>query len=180
MTSRSSHRKDHRHTVQRHCEDTGLFNASGGILSRIRRIAIGLALTSCALLTACSGDAEVDKSISDIRTSVDRIRDEMKLESAAVEAGDARTEVESVQLASQLELENLRKAANRAPAETQKFADAAEAWAEAVVTSRTAILEGTPESTSTLALTNVRLSEKTMDQEAEELKIKPWLKLDEY
>ncbi|QEV30807.1 hypothetical protein CP977_00035 [Streptomyces cinereoruber] len=104
----------------------------------------------------------------------------MKLESAAVEAGDARTEVESVQLASQLELENLRKAANRAPAETQEFADAAEAWAEAVVTSRTAILEGSPESTSTLALTNVRLSEKTMDQEAEELKIKPWLKLDEY
>ncbi|MFE2554715.1 hypothetical protein ACFXGT_01560 [Streptomyces sp. NPDC059352] len=147
---------------------------------RSRLAAIGLVLVGCILLTACGDDPEVGKSISDIRTSVDNIRDEIKLESKAVDAGDARTEVESVKLVAQSEVENLRKYANRAPATTQEFADAAEAWAEAVATSRTAILEGSAESTSTLAFANERLSEKTMDSEAGELGIEPWLKLDEY
>lgn len=137
-------------------------------------------LVGCTLLTACGDDPEVDKSISDIRTSVDNIRDEIKLESEAVDAGDARTELESVKLVAQSEVEKLRKYANQAPAETQEFADAAEAWAEAVATSRTAILEGSTESISTLAFANERLSEKTMDSEADELGIEPWLKLDEY
>ncbi|WP_405545599.1 hypothetical protein OG478_35475 [Streptomyces phaeochromogenes] len=75
--------------------------------------------------------------------------------------------------------EKLQKYASRAPAETQDSADAAEAWAEAVTTSRTAVFEGAAEDTSTAAIMNVRLSEKQTDSEAEELKIKPWLKLDE-
>ncbi|MFD3926522.1 hypothetical protein [Streptomyces sp. NPDC058614] len=118
--------------------------------------------------------------MGDIRASVENIRNEMTLEAKAVDAGDALTEVESVQLVAQLEAEKLRKYASRAPAETQDFADAAEAWAEAVTTSRTAILEGTAEDTGTAAMMNVRLSEKQMDSEAEELGMDPWLKLDEY
>lgn len=145
-----------------------------------RLTAVAFVLSAGALLTGCGNDPEVEKSVSDIRASVDNIRDEMKLESKAVDAGDARTEVESVQLVAQLEAEKLRKYASRAPADTQDFADAAETWAVAVTTSRTVILEGAAEGTGTAAMTNVRLSEKQMDSEAEELGIEPWLNLDEY
>ena len=158
----------------------GRFVCQGGILSKSRLDAVALVLGSCTLLMGCGTDPEVEKSISDIRTSVGNIRDEIKLESKAVDAGDARTETESVRLVAQVEAERLQKYASRAPAEIQEFADAAESWAEAVATSRTAILEGAAESTSAAAMLNMRLSEKKMDSEAEELGIEPWLKLDEY
>ncbi|KOV90641.1 MULTISPECIES: hypothetical protein [unclassified Streptomyces] len=104
----------------------------------------------------------------------------MKDETAAVKTGEARDEVENVQLVAQVESSRLSKLSERAPAETQDFADAAEAWARAVATSRTAILEQADESTSTAAMMNVRLATKTMDSEAADLHVDPWLKLDQY
>ncbi|MFD0269781.1 hypothetical protein ACFVGY_24960 [Streptomyces sp. NPDC127106] len=148
---------------------------------RSSRIAAATVLLGLVSLSAgCGTSAEAEKSIADVRASVDRIRGEMELESKAVAARDARTEVQSVQLVAQLEAENLKKYASRAPAETQDFADAAQTWAAAVATSRAAIIGRAPEATSTAAMLNVRLSAKKMDEEAEELGIEPWLKLVEY
>ncbi|GGS75300.1 hypothetical protein [Streptomyces pseudogriseolus] len=104
----------------------------------------------------------------------------MKDETAAVKAGDARDEVGNVLLVAQVEHKKLTTLAQRAPAETQDFADAAEAWAQSVATSRAATLEQADESTSTVAFANVRLAARTMDAEAADLDIEPWLKLDQY
>ncbi|MFE9967497.1 hypothetical protein [Streptomyces sp. NPDC005525] len=130
--------------------------------------------------TACGSNAERDKSAADIAKAVRDVQTAMKDETAAVKAGDARAEVENVQLVAQVQHERLVKLAQRAPAETQDFADAAEAWTRAVETSRAAILERVGEDTSTAALMNVRLSTKNMDAEAADLHIDPWLKLDQY
>ncbi|GLX22677.1 MULTISPECIES: hypothetical protein [Streptomyces] len=147
---------------------------------RPSRIAAAAALGLVPVLAGCGTSAEAEKSIADVRKSVDRIQGEMKLETKAVAARDARTEVESVRLVAQLEADNLKKFASRAPAETQEFADAAQAWAEAVATSRAAIITRAPEATSTAAMLTVRLNTKRMDEEAEELGIDPWLKLGDY
>ncbi|MFD5522386.1 hypothetical protein [Streptomyces sp. NPDC127066] len=131
-------------------------------------------------LSACGNDAERDKSKADIAEAVRDLQSAMKDETAAVKAGDARDEIENVLLVAQVEDKRLATLAARAPAETQDFADAAEAWARAIATSRTATLEQADESTSTLAFANVRLAAKTMDVEAADLEIAPWLKLDQY
>ncbi|MFJ3281464.1 hypothetical protein [Streptomyces halstedii] len=131
-------------------------------------------------VSACGGNAERDKSAADIAEAVRDLQGAMKDETAAVKAGDARDEVENVQLVARVELKELAKLAQRAPVETQDFADAAEGWAQAVLTSRTAVLERVDEGTSTAAFTNVRLATKAMDAEAAELSIDPWLKLDQY
>lgn len=144
------------------------------------RAAFACALLAAVTLTACGSDAERDKSATDIAESVRKVQSAMKVETAAIKAGDARAEAEEVQLVSQVEHERLAKLAQRAPAETQDFADAAEEWTQAVHTSRTALLDQADEDTSTVAMLNVRLSAKAMDAEAAELDIEPWLKLDKY
>ncbi|MFB7113463.1 hypothetical protein [Streptomyces sp. NPDC056291] len=121
-----------------------------------------------------------DKSASDIAQVVRDLQDAIKEERAAVKAGDARDDVETVQALAQVKHERLAKLAQRAPAETQDFADAAESWSKAVLTSRTAVLEGVDESTRTVAFLKVRLSAQAMDAEAESLHIDPWLKEDQY
>ncbi|MFF0836668.1 MULTISPECIES: hypothetical protein [unclassified Streptomyces] len=141
--------------------------------------AIACAVAAMWAITAC-GNPERDKSRDDIAESVRDLQTAMKDETAAVRAGDARDEVENVLLVAQVEHRKLTTLAQRAPAETQDFADAAEAWAQAVATSRAATLEQADESTSTLAFANVRLATRTMDTEAAELDIDPWLKLDQY
>ncbi|MEU6094474.1 hypothetical protein [Streptomyces sp. NPDC047079] len=147
----------------------------------MRRVWLALAcLAATTALTACSNNAERDKSVDDIAKAVRDLQSAMKDETKAVKSGDARDEVESVQLVAQVESNKLSKLSQRAPAETQDFADAAEAWARAVATSRTAILEQADESTSTAAMMNVRLATRTMDAEAADLHVDPWLKLDQY
>ncbi|WP_244413795.1 hypothetical protein [Streptomyces hygroscopicus] len=104
----------------------------------------------------------------------------MKEETSAVKAGDARAETENVQLVAQVSHERLTKLAQRAPADTQDFADAAETWAKAVLTSRSAVLAGTDEATGAAAMLNLRLAAKEMDAEASRLHVTPWRRLDQY
>ncbi|WP_329177829.1 hypothetical protein [Streptomyces sp. NBC_01477] len=152
---------------------------------RTRIAAAALAAAALLALTACSSstnNAERDKSAADIAAAVRNLQTAMQDETTAVSAkdADARAKVENVQLVAQVEQDRLATLAQRAPAATQDFADAAEAWSRAVETSRTAILEQDDESTGAAALMNVTLATKTMDAEAANLHISPWLKLDQY
>ncbi|MFF1483128.1 hypothetical protein ACIGZH_01705 [Streptomyces sp. NPDC058319] len=144
---------------------------------RTRTAAVGAALLITAL-TSCGTDtdAEVQKSTTDIRTSVQHLRDAITDENTAVKAksDDARTEVENVRLVAQVEAKNLGKYANRAPAKTQDFADAAETWANSIATARTAILDKADTSTSTVAIAVSIRAERQMDQEAAALHVTPW------
>ncbi|MFI9600338.1 hypothetical protein ACIHCX_10735 [Streptomyces sp. NPDC052043] len=148
-------------------------------MKKVRIAFVGV--VAAATLAGCGGgNAERDKSASDVAQAVRVLQDAMKEETAAVKTGNAHDEIENVQLVAQVEHERLAKLAQRAPAETQDFADAAELWSKAVLTSRTAILERVDESTSAAAILNIRLSAKAMDAEAAKLHVDPWLKLDQY
>ncbi|MFD8543206.1 hypothetical protein [Streptomyces sp. NPDC059649] len=103
----------------------------------------------------------------------------MKKESAAAKAGDAREETENVQRVAQTDHERLVKLAERAPADTQNFADAAETWAKAVLTDRSAVVAGARANAGKAATLNIRLAAKQLDSEAARLDITPWSKLDQ-
>ncbi|BDH09043.1 hypothetical protein HOK021_02220 [Streptomyces hygroscopicus] len=142
-------------------------------------LALTCALASVAL-AGCGSDAEVEKSTADVAETVRELQSAMKEETSAVKAGDARAETENVQLVAQVSHERLTKLAQRAPADTQDFADAAETWAKAVLTSRSAVLAGTDEATGAAAMLNLRLAAKEMDAEASRLHVTPWRRLDQY
>ncbi|GED84205.1 hypothetical protein [Streptomyces sp. 6-11-2] len=108
-----------------------------------RTIAVITAVLLAGLVGCGTGaDAEAKKSTTDIRTSVEHLREAIDEETKAVkgERGDVRAQAESVRLVAQIESTNLTKYASRAPAETKHFANAAKSWAESVVTAREAML----------------------------------------
>ncbi|MEU5010980.1 hypothetical protein AB0G35_11880 [Streptomyces sp. NPDC021749] len=104
----------------------------------------------------------------------------MKKEAAAGKTGGASEETENVQRVAQADHERLVKLAERAPADTQNFADAAETWAKAVLTDRSAVVAGARANTGKAATLNIRLAAQQMDSEAARLHITPWSKLDQY
>jgi hypothetical protein len=134
-----------------------------------------LALTACS---SGSNNAERDKSTADITAAVHDLQAALDDETTAVQAKgpDAKDRIEDVQATAHLEHGRLVTLAQRAPTSTQDFADAAEAWSQAVETSRTAILDQADQDTGTAALMNVTLTARTMDQEAAKLHITPWHK----
>ncbi|MGC9443181.1 hypothetical protein [Streptomyces sp. WG5] len=114
--------------------------------------------------------------IKPITHEIDSLRVEIKMESEAVDAHDtdAKDHIESVKMTAEYVTPKLADLAEDAPSETRAFANAAHAWAEAVLTSRTAILDQAGEDTGTLALANVGLAARTLDQEAEDLSVGGW------
>ncbi|WP_030410340.1 hypothetical protein [Streptomyces sp. NRRL S-1448] len=104
----------------------------------------------------------------------------MTKETAAVKAGDARQETENVQRVAQVDHDRLVQLAERAPADTQNFADAAESWAKAVLSDRSAVIAGARADTGKAATLHIRLAAKKVDSEAARLDITPWHKLDQY
>ncbi|MEU3348033.1 hypothetical protein ABZ723_24135 [Streptomyces sp. NPDC006700] len=138
-----------------------------------------IAVITAVLLAGLAGcgtsaDAGVKKSTTDIRTSVEHLREAMGEETKAVKEkkGDVRARAENVRLVAQIESTNLKKYADRAPAETQKFANAAKSWAESVATAREAMLSD--QETSTIALADSITEERFMDSAAADLHVTPW------
>lgn len=134
-------------------------------------------MASSAAVTVLTGcGASDDESVKPITHEINSLRAEMEMESEAVHAHDpdASSHIESVKMTAEYVSPKLADLAQDAPAETRDFANAAHAWAEAVLTSRTAILEQAADDTSTLALANVGLAARTLDQEAEDLGVDGW------
>ncbi|WP_326804300.1 hypothetical protein OIE49_25590 [Streptomyces sp. NBC_01788] len=138
-----------------------------------------IAVIAAVLLAGLAGcgtgaDAEVNRSTTDIRTSVEHLREAIGEETKAVkgERGDVRAQAENVRLVARIESTNLTKYASRAPAETQHFANAAKSWAESVATAREAMLSD--QETSAIALANSITEERFMDSAATDLHVTPW------
>lgn len=135
------------------------------------------ALAASATLTVLTGcSASDEESVKPISQEINSLRAEMEMESEAVHAhdADAKSHIESVKMTAEHVTPKLADLAQEAPSATRDFANAAHAWAKAVLTSRTAILEQADEDISTLAMANVGLAARTLDQEAEELGIDDW------
>ncbi|MFB7711573.1 hypothetical protein [Streptomyces sp. NPDC056105] len=133
--------------------------------------ACGIALV---MLVGCGRSDEAEKSIDDISGSVHDVQGVLVDEKAAVKAGDARAEVETTQAVAAGELDKLRRFAERAPADTQDFADAALEWTEAVEEYRSALLGGSDSDVA--ALIGVRVNDKAraLNEAAEELDVDNW------
>ncbi|MET9587120.1 hypothetical protein ABZY10_29330 [Streptomyces sp. NPDC006539] len=146
-------------------------------MRNLRVTTVLFAIAMLPLLAGCGGsDPEIDKSIADVRTSVQHLREAIKDEDEAVKArtADAKEQIENVQLVAQIEHTKLEKYAQRAPAKTQDFADAAENWASTILTARTAILEQVVENLGSAAIANSYMAEDRMDEEAKKLGVTPW------
>ncbi|BDM74230.1 hypothetical protein HEK616_77170 (plasmid) [Streptomyces nigrescens] len=98
---------------------------------------------------------------------------------AAAKGGEAREETENVQRVAQADHDRLATLAERAPADTQNFADAAETWAKAVLADRSAVIAGARAESGKAAMLNIRLAAQKLDSEAARLDITPWHKLDQ-
>ncbi|WP_405991091.1 hypothetical protein [Streptomyces sp. NBC_00986] len=137
--------------------------------------AVAAAAAVLAALTGCGGTDDTE-SVKPITHQIDSLRAEIKMESKAVAAhdADAKDHIQSVKETAAYVTPKLADLAKDAPADTRDFANAAHAWAEAVLTSRTAILEQADADTSTAALANVGLAARTLDQDAKHLGVKGW------
>ncbi|MFJ7773202.1 hypothetical protein ACIQ1J_33690 [Streptomyces sp. NPDC097107] len=138
----------------------------------VAAVATGAAVL--AMVTGCGADDT--ESIKPIVHEIDSLRVEIKMESEAVDthATDAKDHIESVKMTAEYVTPKLAGLAEDSPSETRAFANAAHAWAEAVLTSRTAILDQAGKDTGTLALADVGLAARTLDQEAEDLGVGGW------
>ncbi|MEW2265535.1 hypothetical protein ACGF5T_32575 [Streptomyces sp. NPDC047853] len=138
----------------------------------VAAVATGAAVL--AMVTGCGTDDS--ESIKPIVHEIDSLRVEIEMESEAVDthATDAKDHVESVKMTAEYVTPKLADLAEDSPSETRAFANAAHAWAEAVLTSRTAILDQVGEDPGTLALADVGLAARTLDQEAEDLGVGGW------
>lgn len=139
------------------------------------RAAIGAA-SLMLLVTGCGRSDESEKSITDVTDSVHAIAGVLEDEQKAVKRGDARDEVEITQVISTSEAAKLSRYADRAPADTADFADAALEWAQALAKSRTELLTKSDPSGDMGALLMVQVNHKAkaLNEAAESLDVDGW------
>ncbi len=142
----------------------------------MKRLVAAVVTGAAALATVTGCGVDNTESIKPITHEIDSLRAEIKMESEAVDTHDtdAKDHIESVKMTAENVTSKLADLTEDTPTETRDFANAAHAWAEAVLSSRTAILEQAGEDAGTLALTKVGLAARTLDQEAEDLGVEGW------
>lgn len=129
-------------------------------------------------VTGCGADAEVEKSIRDVRELVEPVRAAWEEEWRAVEAKDpdrVNSAIEETSLLAEASIDDFERAARRAPAETQDFADAAEDWCQAIIDfNRNHQASGGDESAGAVYLAAVYTYHNKMDEAAKKLEVEPW------